>query len=393
MSDETRVYRLDWHAGPGAQIEIFSPGSGSGSLYQVKYIPPMRTAIRPPVEKRPLGPVELKPIDDMLNLFVASSLITSGRGTVSPVATDPADPDPELADLGGLLFDLIVPKYVQADLRPEGVFLEFGMDEDLLGYPWELMHDGTDFVCMKHAFGRFVNGSKVVTSDFNPEGSWDTTPQKISVLLISVSKPLPQDGVEYEPIPQVDVEANNIAESLTESDVQVEWLRDEKATFTKVVQKLRKTHYHIVHFCGHAHTDGNEPRHSSLVLHDKSLTTGTIVVTVGKNRPSLCFINACESASDPAGKDRFNVYGLASAFLETGAYLIGSRWKIGDKAASVFAPNFYTSLFGHGKPLGVAVREARQVCRKEQPHDFAWASYVFYGDPRVCFKVASTKPS
>ncbi|MGO9915392.1 MAG: CHAT domain-containing protein [Isosphaeraceae bacterium] len=390
MSADKLVYRLEWDAGPGAQIEVFSPESKNASLYQIKYIPPLRSAIRPPVDVRPLGPKELEPIDEMLDTFVASSLKPGGRGPDGAGHAPAANLDAGLQELGGLLYDLIVPRAVQADLRPTGVFLEFGMDQGLLRYPWELMHDGSDFLCMKHAFGRFVNSTTPIPSDTSPHSLWDAKPQEISVLLVSVSKPEPRDGQEFPEIPYVREEAEKIAETLTDiPGVKIEWLPEEKAVFGDVVKKLRKNRYDIVHFCGHAYSNAAKPEQSSLVLHNRSLTTGTIVVTFAKNRPTICFINACESATSLEGKDRFNVYGLAGAFLEAGSYLIGSRWRILDAAASVFAPEFYSRFLGDGDPLGLAVRKARQLCLKNQPNDFAWASYVFYGDPRVCFRAGS----
>jgi hypothetical protein len=389
MSDEQTLYSLELHAGPGAQVEVLSPGREASPRYQVRYVPPFHMAIRPPVVDRPLGPNQLNPINQDLDRFVALHLGSARRAGAAASAAPAGDSTP-LEELGGLLLDLIIPRYIQADLRPRSIFLEFGVDEALLGYPWELMHDGDDFLCMRHAFGRFINGAQGVLFDIQPVGYWDAEPLEISVLLISVADPLPQDQLTYESIPHVHKEAEAIAEALTEiPGVRVTWLPDHKATYNKVVQVLRKERFHIIHFCGHAHTDPKEPLQSSLVLHDRPLTTGIVQASFGKNRPILCFLNGCESAASPPGRDRFDVYGLARAFLETGAYLIGSRWKVADRAASVFAPLFYKAFLSEGKPLGAAVRDARYGCRRAEPDDFAWASYVLYGDPRVCFRAVT----
>jgi CHAT domain-containing protein len=88
----------------------------------------------------------------------------------------------------------------------------------------------------------------------------------------------------------------------------------------------------------------------------------------------------------PAGQEALNFYGLAQAFLGTGSYLLGTRWKINDDLAAEFAPTFYAALLKDGEPLGKAVREARIACLKKDADDFAWASYVLYGDPRVRFR-------
>jgi CHAT domain-containing protein len=103
----------------------------------------------------------------------------------------------------------------------------------------------------------------------------------------------------------------------------------------------------------------------------------------------LFFINGCESTvgrgSGNEWKNRYDIFGLARAFLETGAYLLDSRWKVNDKGAAKFAQAFYKEILEE-QPFGKAVRKARQVCKESSPaDDFAWASYVYYGDPRIRF--------
>ena len=125
------------------------------------------------------------------------------------------------------------------------------------------------------------------------------------------------------------------------------------------------------------------------------MTTGPLASFFGQNPPILCFINACETgksgvpAASPTWKRRYNIYGVARAFLETGSYLLGSRWKLSDDAGMSFATTFYDSLFKKGESLGRAVMEARAACKSTAAdNDFGWASYVLYGDPRVCLRLS-----
>ena len=72
----------------------------------------------------------------------------------------------------------------------------------------------------------------------------------------------------------------------------------------------------------------------------------------------LFFMNACETAAAAPGmpwERHYDIFGLARAFLETGAYLVGSRWKVGDEAAAAFASAFYKSLV-QASSLGRAVQ-------------------------------------
>jgi CHAT domain-containing protein len=141
-----------------------------------------------------------------------------------------------------------------------------------------------------------------------------------------------------------------------------------------------------VHFNGHAYFNDQRPRDSGLVLHDQDMKTGAVVGFFGKRPPVLCFINACETARVGKWNERYDIFGLARAFLETGTYLLGSRWRINDKAAAEFATNFYSALIGNGRAVGTAMLEARRLSKTSGLDEFAWASYMYYGDPRMCFR-------
>ena len=290
----------------------------------------------------------------------------------------------EMQLLGQQLLIQTLPSYIQGDLSPGRFFLEIGMDEALVGYPWELMHDGEDFLCLKHYLGRFVNSTSSAPLVAYDTGRWSKPLQSLSVLIIAVPNPMPRGGINYEPLDQARKEADAIVKILTDHpDINVSVLRDVDATYNKVFQALSTPTYQIVHFCGHANFDDKKPPNSSIVLQDRSMATGSLSRYISMTRPILCFVNACESAMT---RESFNVFGLARAFLDTGAYLLGSRWKVDDHAATVFATKFYTSLLDEENPLGKAVYDARIACQKIAPDDFAWASYVLYGDPRVCFR-------
>lgn len=374
---------VDWFAGASAQLELFSP---SQDRYQLKYTPAFRATMRPPVEDRPLGPNELRPIDDEVER--ALDALNTRRGPRAPGVADANSTVMDmLATAGGLLYDVSLPSYVQADLRTADRFLEIGVDEGLLGYPWELMHDGEEFLCFRHLVGRFINSTTGLAAPMMPGNLGPRAMEKVSVLVIVVPSPPPRaDGTKYESLPAAEEEAKAITDTLAAlPDVDLRVLAKNDATFTGVVNALKKK-VHIVHYCGHARFDDASPRKSSLVLYDKDMTTGFLLPYFQMARPIFCFINACQSASATLSKSNFNVIGLARTFLESGAYLLGSRWKVADQGAAVFAKVFYDSLLIKHESLGRAVRDARVACRAVSAADLVWASYVLYGDPRLCFR-------
>jgi hypothetical protein len=374
-------FKLDWYSGASAEVEVFCP-SAAGDTYKLKYKPPFRSTIRPPLEERHIGQEELNPINQQLDQLVTIlDSRAAGCGTLPPAGPH----DTALKDivmLGKMLLTLIIPLYVQSDLYEGGLFLEFGMDETLLKYPWELMHDGEDFLCLKHSIGRFVNASPGIPSRQIPVSRMGSKLDKLSILLISVPNPQPRNNTVFKNLPFADTETEAICEVLAEqgNDIQLKTLIGKDATYNNVFSVLNETPYDIVHYNGHAQNNG-------LVLYDNNMKTGAINAFFKKTPPILCFINACETAKTTAWHERYNIFNLASAFLETGSYLLGSRWEINDKGAAEFAKKFYMSLLKEGKPLGSSVVDARKHCKETAPcNDFAWASYVLYGDPRICFR-------
>lgn len=378
---------LDWHAGASAQVEIFSPGPGQADTYQLKFTAPFRSTIRPPVQSLYLGPGELAPINQDLDQLIATHDARGGQGGGGNALGGTAVLAHALT-AGNQLLNLVMPTDVQNELRGKDLFLEVGMDEALVGYPWELMHDEDEFLCLKHFMGRFVNATVGMIPAQLRGGGWlGAVSRPLSVLLISVPRPLTrQSGMQHPPLLQAEAESLAIVETLAVAPgVQFRLLKD--ATFGDVFNEL-KVGYDIIHFNGHAYFNSEKPYQSSLVLQNQDMSTGQIVAFMRRHPPVLLVMNACETAAaaPPGWKGRYDVFGLARAFLTTGAYLIGSRWKVSDPAARAFAVALYGAVL-EGQPLGKAVRAARLACKTASPpDDFGWGSYVFYGDPRLCFR-------
>lgn len=396
-------FRLDWYAGPIAQLDLFLVPSG----YKLKYTPAIRATLRPPVLDTSLGPEELMSLGQGLDSFgtnlQAEALRQQGvqqAAQEQKIEAVENNRPQDMTDLGWQLSDLVFPKAIKPDLKKGGLFLEIGLDEDLQGYPWELMHDGDDFLCLKHYIGRYVNVKEKEALVQNRQMNF--TPEELSILIISVPRPNPREEAKeggakivkkYEPLPHAEAETDMIIETLTEIDVKPTILGPKDATFSNVFKALKSKNYQIIHFIGHGNYNHNDPKRSFLVLQDKDMNAKSLTSFV-TNPPILYFVNACETArsAQPARPGEawlttYDIFGLVRAFLEHGSFLLGSRWKLGDDASRRFAKEFYKSLLKDEKPIGYAVTTARKACIKECPNDhFTWASYAFYGDPRVAFK-------
>jgi len=379
------TYSLRWRGGASAALELFSPPGAKRHTYQLKYTPAFRSTLRPPVVPRPITQKNLDQINSSLEDMVRSALGVR-RGANGNGADDDRDTAAKLESLGQQIYMCIVPKHIRAELRAPGLFLEIGTDESLVGYPWELMYDGDDYLCNKHYIGRYVNVSDppiplLAEDALHARGDLG----KLSVLLIGVPQPQPRDGQQFERLQGAEAELQALVETLARIDgVELVVLKGRDANHEKVFAELQKEH-HIVHYIGHAFYDADHPEESALVLHDTNMTTGFLSAFIDRP-PMLCFINGCQSGTIDKWQTQYGFYGLAQALLGTGTYMVGSRWKLVDDVATKFATSFYDALLGQRKPLGKAVTSARCATRDASPKgDFGWASYVYYGDPRVSF--------
>jgi hypothetical protein len=377
-------YRLEWRSGPSAQIEILRQNKS----FVLKYASPYRATIRPPVENLDATPHTLGQIRGHCEKLEGYLGVSTRYIRPKPPAAFDANAfnaQVQLAqEIGDQLLTLCLSNDVRIDLRTAPLFIELGLEEPLLYHNWELLFDGNNFLSLKHYLARFVNSNEPSTMRNRVAlgGDFET----LRILLISVPQPHPREGRTYpDPLNYAEAETNAIRQLLDshQPDIDLVSFTGDKARKSDLERVLRTEKFNIVHFNGHAFFDPNEPTNSRLVLQDEDVDTGWVRGFVSRSAPSLCFVNACESAAT-AGE---RLSGLARAFLDTGAYLIGSPWRVGDQAASVFAARFYECFLLHEDPIGAAVMDARNECFKATgDKDLAWASYVYYGDPRVAFR-------
>jgi CHAT domain-containing protein len=393
---------LDWFGGSSAVVDLQTEESNGSSRYLLRYTSPFRPTMRAPRQELPAGQQDLDQIDTELDDF-ASRLGGALRSGEGPPPAPTLQEASELSELGQQIFEFVLPPVVRSDLRKRDLFVELGTDEGLLHFPWELMHDGDEFVCLKHFVGRYVNLRRTPEVNGRPLPEPGSDLGEMRVLLVGVSSPRPHGDRRFDSLPAVDREMEAIMATLGGLGVRYDYLGGPNATKRNVLRALR-TPYHIIHFSGHAAFDPQDPHRSALVLDDVDLSVGALTATLAEQHSVLFVVNACETArsgggepaesSDPLSwRDQYNIFGLARAFLENGAYLLGSRWKLPDESARRFTESFYGSLLGDGVPIGRAITQARAAVKdKAASDDFSWASYVYYGDPRVCFHAVPDDP-
>ncbi len=280
----------------------------------------------------------------------------------------------ELKKIGRALFDQLLSETVKVKLIDSPVEnLIFLMDEALIPIPWELLHNGQQFLCLQYNVGRSVR-----TKRPSSKTAERTSSSPIKMLVMA------------DPIGDLDearAEAFNIRQET-----------DQKKHFFSVTTKLKKItvdyviknlqDYDIVHFAGHNEFDYQNPLNSGWKFSDGLFRVEDVIkMKGGAAMPLLIFSNACQSAvllrgQKVIGETGRIFYGIANAFLLAGVkHFLGTLWEIPDQVAAVFSREFYAQIC-EGMPIGTAIREARlKIIRVFGEDTVIWSSYVLYGDP------------
>ena len=276
-----------------------------------------------------------------------------------------------LKNLGQRLFSLVFPKEIRDRIRMSlAATLVLELDDGCVHLPWELAHDGRDFLCCRFSMGRLVRTGQA--SDFTRR----PVPAK-GVSILIVSDPCGN-------LPAADREGRQLYE-LYRSDerVTIEHLNQD---VSPSAVKERLSDYDILHYSGHAEFKSESPDESGWILKGGQFTAKDLEshVSSGESTPLIIFNNACETGATGAwsGKREGWSYGLPNAFLLGGCtHYVGVLSQLLDISSQDFAQTFYRGVLA-GLPVGRALRQSRLKLRRERGFSgLTWAQYVLYGDP------------
>lgn len=286
-----------------------------------------------------------------------------------------------LQNLGHLLFDLVLPPDIQQGLvdLPEQMPLILKTDD--LSLPWELLHDGQQWLALKRPVGRSLlsPNSPRLLAQRGERG----LPVHGSRQLLVISNPTGD-------LPEADKEAAWLFDNAELGLMSPRLLCRQHASKHTILKELASGQYAIIHYSGHA-------KAGSLILADGELTAQEIQKAL-RGRPFI-FLNACSSGRGEVLTSSTNllpvagstVQSLATAFILGGASaFIGTLWPIFDVSSREFAEWFYTLVLMNGVSVGEALRQARQRMYHVRSSDPLWASFMLYGDPML--NIASTPP-
>ncbi|MBP8645097.1 MAG: CHAT domain-containing protein, partial [Syntrophobacteraceae bacterium] len=169
-----------------------------------------------------------------------------------------------LKDLGANLREVLVPHDLASlilDLAPDTLLCR--IDPSLVHVPWELLHDGETFFCLKYGMGRTV--PLPTASDVPARKS---NPSSLRVLIVA------DPGGD---LAAAGAEGISVRKVFTRADISgmKVFLKGREATCAFIESQLPKAD--LFHFAGHADYDPSDPSLSGFFLSDGKFETGRLL--------------------------------------------------------------------------------------------------------------------
>ncbi len=285
-----------------------------------------------------------------------------------------------LREIGQVFADELFTLDVKEKVKETGAdHLILNLDDQLVHVPWELLHDGSQFLCQRFNMGRLVKTRQTVQVIRNRVLA---RPLKMLVL----ADPRGDLKGAYDEGTEIRNEIDKIDKNEKANDFINVSLHSDNITPDYIKQKIRN--FDFVHFAGHSDYNTQDPAKSGWRLSSGTMEAREIVKMAGTAAmPALIFSNACQSARTEEWniKEHFQdeIFGLANAFILAGVkHYVGTFWEILDEPSRRFALEFYRNLFSEEMSVGESIRRARKALIGEYGEEsIVWASYLLYGDP------------
>lgn len=310
-----------------------------------------------------------KTIDDISSLYETCQFRNETISIPKEIELSNIHPkalEAKLKQIGGLLYRTMIGEYFK-ELIESNRISNLILSTTEIDIPWELMHDGKNYLNLKFPITRKIPVSRPIMRENVQYKSG-----KIKILFICD----PQENLEGAR-KEIETIQRNLPKEFNSTAVY-----GKDIDRVQLLSSLNK--FDIIHFSGHAKFDKEFPDQSCLIFNNGPVYASEIANLLSNKPPLLVFINACESSKATLQNEihlENNVPGLVNAFISAGvrAY-IGAMWPIHDEPASQFAITFYEK-FAHGLNVGTSIYEARkEVYEKYGNSDITWAAYIVYGD-------------
>jgi len=292
--------------------------------------------------------------------------------------------------LGFLLYKLVLPETLRQLITQYDGPLIFVTDE--LSLPWELLHDGQEYLSLTRPVCRQPNMNDVMEDLGVTPGRVRPSQPDDPVLIIADTKGN---------LPSAAEEAEEVRALLRTRGIPCETLIGPKeCTFVGTLGRLSQRSYQMIHYSGHAQEVAiKDAMTGAIELVDDLLMADSIrKVLMGE---PVVFLNACYSHPVGASGERRDqpqsagaeiVRSLTQAFAlgsnqGRAKAMIGSMWWTEDEVARGMASRFYRGVFD-GLTLGEALRRARQEVEHAGYNPVFWSTYVLFGKPHLVWQTS-----
>jgi Tol biopolymer transport system component len=280
---------------------------------------------------------------------------------------------------GGTLFSAVMHDRVGALYRSaigearalgQGLRITLALTDapELGGIPWEYLYDDPNFLAISSdtPVVRYLDLPK-------PRRALELTLPLRILAVVSA----PSDAEQLDAALEKSRLEEAIRPLLKSGAVTIDWL--EEPNLLALSRKMRDDTYHILHYVGHGGFDDTTGE-GALLFEDEagrgSVVSGDKLATVlqDKRNLRLVLLNSCEGARN-AVKDPFS--GVATSLVEREVpAVIGMQFEITDRAAIIFAGEFYATL-AEGKSVDAALASARLAIFADN-NDVEWATPVLF---------------
>ncbi|MHA1608734.1 MAG: CHAT domain-containing protein [Candidatus Njordarchaeales archaeon] len=267
-------------------------------------------------------------------------------------------------------------------------YIIFELDKDTYEIPIEFLHDGEEFLALRHAIGRVIiseeqgelilntlkrhkkprirNICAIISYVEFDEGGRKSLKEEAKHIMWLGKKGYNTTLIEVD---EYKVIINREEEILAQKDRKRE-----------IMTRINAAQPDILYISAHGEWVGNEQTIKISRNPENNITTKDIEKLVLEKAP-IVFANICYGGKILyQGKE---AYGLATAFHKAGAAAyIGPILKVETKKATEFMKNFLDpEIIEQEKTIGEWLRRTRQKTRDEK--DPTWILYTLYADPTL----------
>ncbi|MBI1944757.1 MAG: CHAT domain-containing protein [Deltaproteobacteria bacterium] len=278
---------------------------------------------------------------------------------------------PALVEKGQQLFARALPPAVQQRLRTTSRrTVRLDVEDTLVHAPWELLHDGNEFLGCRFSVGRLVSARAA------PPSAGTST----SDALVVVANPSGD-------LPHADEEGRVIERLFSQAAPGRVLHRSGALGRRELLELIGRAR--VLHVAGHVKKAGDGGP-AGFVVADGIVSADDVRGALEKGAPALVFANGCHASTSGRWQEA-GASSLAQALLLAGVrHTLAPLWGVPDADALAFALRFYEAALG-GLPLGECARRARKALQVTHRAPLSFAGYVLYGDPRATFPLDDTR--